>query len=244
MQVFFANERTFLSWLNFTVILGGLAVGLLNFGDEIGRISAGIFTLVGEVVFIQESNGSHVDYDLRPLHLPLASSRNSQAWDWPVRRQVWADHALPLSPRSGHCQFCAAYSWVERMRGGANMDYFMKHMQEQHLRVPQVLLKDRLGGLKLGLLQKDVSIAPIGVAPATGMDRDIILQILGLVTLPSPIAFPSPILLALPLLNVLVLPETAGKRIDLAVAGADVPAAVDRLTIRVGAVCSGHGAGV
>lgn len=113
MQVFFANERTFLSWLNFTVILGGLAVGLLNFGDEIGRISAGIFTLVGEVVFIQESNGSHVDYDLRPLHLPLASSRNSQAWDWPVRRQVWADHALPLSPRSGHCQFCAAYSWVE-----------------------------------------------------------------------------------------------------------------------------------
>jgi uncharacterized membrane protein YidH (DUF202 family) len=31
-KVFFANERTFLSWLNFTVILGGLAIGLLNFG--------------------------------------------------------------------------------------------------------------------------------------------------------------------------------------------------------------------
>lgn len=45
-KVFFANERTFLSWLNFTVILGGLAVGLLNFGDSIGRISAGLFTLV------------------------------------------------------------------------------------------------------------------------------------------------------------------------------------------------------
>ncbi|TGZ83077.1 vacuolar transporter chaperone 1 [Ascodesmis nigricans] len=45
-KVFFANERTFLSWLNFTVILGGLAVGLLNFGDNIGRISAGLFTLV------------------------------------------------------------------------------------------------------------------------------------------------------------------------------------------------------
>ena len=45
-KVFFANERTFLSWLNFTVILGGLAVGLLNFGDAIGRISAGLFTLV------------------------------------------------------------------------------------------------------------------------------------------------------------------------------------------------------
>lgn len=44
--MFFANERTFLSWLNFTVILGGLAVGLLNFGDRVGRISAGLFTFV------------------------------------------------------------------------------------------------------------------------------------------------------------------------------------------------------
>lgn len=45
--MFFANERTFLSYLNFTVILGGLAVGLLNFGhDNVGRISAGLFTLV------------------------------------------------------------------------------------------------------------------------------------------------------------------------------------------------------
>ncbi|CAG8453505.1 8773_t:CDS:2 [Diversispora eburnea] len=45
-KVFFANERTFLSWLQFTVVLGGLAIGLLNFGDKIGRISAGLFTLV------------------------------------------------------------------------------------------------------------------------------------------------------------------------------------------------------
>lgn len=34
-KVFFANERTFLSWLHFTVVLGGLAVGLLNFGDKV-----------------------------------------------------------------------------------------------------------------------------------------------------------------------------------------------------------------
>ncbi|KAF2652491.1 vacuolar transporter chaperone 1 [Lophiostoma macrostomum CBS 122681] len=45
-KVFFANERTFLSWLNFTVILGGLAIGLLNFGDLVGRISAALFTAV------------------------------------------------------------------------------------------------------------------------------------------------------------------------------------------------------
>lgn len=45
-KVFFANERTFLSWLNFTVMLGGLGVGLLNFGDKVGRISAGLFTFL------------------------------------------------------------------------------------------------------------------------------------------------------------------------------------------------------
>ncbi|KAI0251337.1 vacuolar transporter chaperone 1 [Lactifluus subvellereus] len=45
-KVAFANERTFLSWLHFTVILGGLAVGLLNFGDKVGKISAAIFSFV------------------------------------------------------------------------------------------------------------------------------------------------------------------------------------------------------
>ncbi|KAI0310381.1 vacuolar transporter chaperone 1 [Amylostereum chailletii] len=46
-KVSFANERTFLSWLHFTVILGGLAVGLLNFGDKVGKISAAMFSVVG-----------------------------------------------------------------------------------------------------------------------------------------------------------------------------------------------------
>lgn len=39
-------------WLNFTVILGGLAVGLLNFGDKIGRISAGLFTVVAMMTMV------------------------------------------------------------------------------------------------------------------------------------------------------------------------------------------------
>ncbi|KAJ2931673.1 hypothetical protein H1R20_g5402, partial [Candolleomyces eurysporus] len=46
-KVSFANERTFLSWLHFTVVLGGLAVGLLNFGDKVGKISAAMFSAVG-----------------------------------------------------------------------------------------------------------------------------------------------------------------------------------------------------
>jgi len=45
-KVFFANERTFLSWLNFTVVLCGLAIGLLNFGDKVGKICSFLFTFV------------------------------------------------------------------------------------------------------------------------------------------------------------------------------------------------------
>jgi len=51
-KVFFANERTFLSWLHFAVVLGGLAVGLLNFGDKVGKISAGMYTVVAMGVMI------------------------------------------------------------------------------------------------------------------------------------------------------------------------------------------------
>lgn len=68
-KVSFANERTFLSWLHFTVVLGGLAVGLLNFGDkvrvrflsivlnhdiwlitQVGVISAAMFSAVGMIL--------------------------------------------------------------------------------------------------------------------------------------------------------------------------------------------------
>jgi uncharacterized membrane protein YidH (DUF202 family) len=45
-------RRTFLSWLHFAVVLGGLAVGLLNFGDKIGRISAAMYTVIAVGVMI------------------------------------------------------------------------------------------------------------------------------------------------------------------------------------------------
>lgn len=51
-KVFFANERTFLSWLHFCIVLGGLALGLLNFGDTVGQISGVIFTLVAMMFMI------------------------------------------------------------------------------------------------------------------------------------------------------------------------------------------------
>jgi uncharacterized membrane protein YidH (DUF202 family) len=51
-KVFFANERTFLSWLHFCIVLGGLALGLLNFGDRVGQISGIIFTIVAMMFII------------------------------------------------------------------------------------------------------------------------------------------------------------------------------------------------
>lgn len=37
-KVFFANERTFLSWLHFCILLTSLSITLVNFGDRVGRI--------------------------------------------------------------------------------------------------------------------------------------------------------------------------------------------------------------
>ncbi|ERF73121.1 hypothetical protein EPUS_09195 [Endocarpon pusillum Z07020] len=45
-KVYFAAERTFLSWLEFSIILGSIAATLLNFGDKASLVSAWGFTIV------------------------------------------------------------------------------------------------------------------------------------------------------------------------------------------------------
>jgi uncharacterized membrane protein YidH (DUF202 family) len=49
-KVFFANERTFLSWMHFASVVSGLALGLLNFGDRVGRIAGVLFTLNSMII--------------------------------------------------------------------------------------------------------------------------------------------------------------------------------------------------
>ncbi|OMH85091.1 Vacuolar transporter chaperone 4 [Zancudomyces culisetae] len=51
-KVFFANERTFLSWLNFAMVLGSLSLALMNFGDKNSKISGAIFTVVTVMVMM------------------------------------------------------------------------------------------------------------------------------------------------------------------------------------------------
>jgi len=45
-KVYFAAERTFLSWFEFSVYLGAIAGTLLNFGDRLSIYSAWGFTIV------------------------------------------------------------------------------------------------------------------------------------------------------------------------------------------------------
>ena len=51
-KVYFAAERTFLSWLEFCIIIGSIAATLLNFGDRVSLASAWAFTLVACVALL------------------------------------------------------------------------------------------------------------------------------------------------------------------------------------------------
>lgn len=45
-KVFFANERTYFSWMRFALLLGSFSVALVNTGDKIGKISGLIYTMI------------------------------------------------------------------------------------------------------------------------------------------------------------------------------------------------------
>ena len=45
-KVQLATERTFLSWLEFSILLGSIAATLLNFGDALALAAAWSFTIV------------------------------------------------------------------------------------------------------------------------------------------------------------------------------------------------------
>jgi uncharacterized membrane protein YidH (DUF202 family) len=51
-KVSFANERTFLSWLEFSILLGSIAATLLNFGDDASLLSAWGFTIVASIALL------------------------------------------------------------------------------------------------------------------------------------------------------------------------------------------------
>lgn len=48
-KVHFAAERTFLSWLEFSIIIGSIAATLLNFGDNVSLAASWAFTIVADL---------------------------------------------------------------------------------------------------------------------------------------------------------------------------------------------------
>ncbi|KAF7721092.1 vacuolar transporter chaperone [Apophysomyces ossiformis] len=51
-KVFFANERTFISWLQFCALLLTVALSLLNFGDHVSRVVGGVFIALAACVAV------------------------------------------------------------------------------------------------------------------------------------------------------------------------------------------------
>lgn len=51
-KVFFAAERTFLAWLEFSIIVGSIAAALLNFGDALSVGAAAAFTVVAALCLL------------------------------------------------------------------------------------------------------------------------------------------------------------------------------------------------
>ncbi|WFD48501.1 vacuolar transporter chaperone [Malassezia furfur] len=79
-KVYFANERTFLKWLEFSVLLASIATGLLNFqtrGDRAGLVTATLFTIVA--LFAVAYSGTL--YVLRALKIRERSASNIY-FDW------------------------------------------------------------------------------------------------------------------------------------------------------------------
>ena len=51
-KVYFANERCLLSWYEAGIVLGAIAAGLLNFGDDVAVKSAFGFTFVAIAIVV------------------------------------------------------------------------------------------------------------------------------------------------------------------------------------------------
>jgi uncharacterized membrane protein YidH (DUF202 family) len=49
-KIFFANERTFISWLQFSALLLSVSLGLINFGDHISKGSGAFFIIIAIVL--------------------------------------------------------------------------------------------------------------------------------------------------------------------------------------------------
>jgi uncharacterized membrane protein YidH (DUF202 family) len=69
-KVFFANERTFLNWLQFSVLLGSISLTLLNFGNYMTRVSGAVLTVITLLAML---------YALGIFHIRLSNILSTRA---------------------------------------------------------------------------------------------------------------------------------------------------------------------
>ncbi|KAF9932082.1 vacuolar transporter chaperone [Linnemannia zychae] len=69
-KVFFANERTFLNWLQFSVLLGTISLTLLNFGEDMTRVSGAVLTVITLLAML---------YALSIFHIRLSNILSTKA---------------------------------------------------------------------------------------------------------------------------------------------------------------------
>ncbi|KAF9094905.1 vacuolar transporter chaperone [Mortierella sp. AD031] len=69
-KVFFANERTFLNWLQFSVLLGSISLTLLNFGNYMTRVSGAVLTVITLLAML---------YALGIFHIRLSNILSTKA---------------------------------------------------------------------------------------------------------------------------------------------------------------------
>lgn len=77
-KVYFAAERTFLSWLEFSILLGSIAAALLNFGDAVALYAACGFTVTACMALLY-SVGSYV---IRVWLIRERRAKLSRYYDW------------------------------------------------------------------------------------------------------------------------------------------------------------------
>ncbi|KAJ3014256.1 UNVERIFIED_CONTAM: hypothetical protein HDU68_000364, partial [Siphonaria sp. JEL0065] len=83
-KVYFANERTFLTWLQFVISLCAVALGLLNFGDKVGQIAGLMFTVVA-ILFMGHA------YFLHQWRSEMITKRGNKPFD-----DVWGPTVLTV----------------------------------------------------------------------------------------------------------------------------------------------------
>jgi len=119
-KVYFANERTFLSWTYTSILIAGLSLTILAFGDTLSRVGGAVFSSVG-VIFMTYAL---VQYERR---LRMIRRKDAGPYDDKYGPYVLIGFIVPtvilnlyLSYRQRYEYYSAAISKLEKAAAATN----------------------------------------------------------------------------------------------------------------------------